>query len=51
MYITEEGVTVCPVLYADDNLTPLSLRTAGQLRPILSLYVAYTGVSGLNINI
>jgi hypothetical protein len=51
MYISEEGVTVGPVFYADDNLTPLSLTTADQLRPILQLYDNYTGVSGLNINI
>ncbi len=51
MYTMEEGVTVGPVLYADDNLTPLSLETADQLRPILALYKDYTGVSGLNINI
>jgi hypothetical protein len=51
MYTTEEGVTVGPVLYADDNLTPLSLNTADQLRPILDIYESYTGVSGLNINI
>jgi hypothetical protein len=39
MYSTEEEVTVGPVLYADDNLTPLSLATADQLHPILALYV------------
>jgi hypothetical protein len=26
-YCTEEGITVSPVLYADDNLTPLAIRT------------------------
>jgi hypothetical protein len=51
MYCTEEGVTVGPLLYADDNLTPLALTAAEQLQPILSLYDEYTGVSGLNINI
>jgi hypothetical protein len=51
MYCTEEGVTVGPLLYADDNLTPLALTEADQLQPILSLYDEYTGVSGLNINI
>jgi hypothetical protein len=50
-YTTEEGVTVGPVLYADNNLTPLSLDTADQLRPILDLNESYIGVSGLNINI
>jgi hypothetical protein len=51
MYVSEEGVTVGPVLYADDNLTPLSLDTSDQLGSILDLYESYTGVSGLNINI
>jgi hypothetical protein len=38
MYCMEEGVTVGPILYADENLTPLALAEAGQLRPMLSLY-------------
>ncbi len=42
----EEEVTVGPVLYADDNLTRLSLDTVDQLRPILDLYESYTGFSG-----
>jgi hypothetical protein len=51
MYCTEEGVVVGPLLYADDNLTPMALTEAAQLQPVLSLYDEYTGVSGLNINI
>jgi hypothetical protein len=51
IYVTEEDVTVGPVLHEDNNLTPLSLRSVDQLHPILSLYADYTGVSGLNINI
>ncbi len=51
MYSTEEGVVVGPLLYADDNLTPMALTEARQLQPVLSLYDEYTGVSGLNINI
>jgi hypothetical protein len=51
MYCTEEGVVVGPLLYADDNLTPMALTEAEQLQPVLSLYDEYTGVSGLNINI
>jgi hypothetical protein len=51
MYRTEEGVVVGPLLYADDNLTPMALTEAEQLQPVLSLYDEYTGVSGLNINI
>ncbi len=43
-YTTEEGVTVGPVLYADNNLTPLSLDTADQLRPILDLNESYIGL-------
>jgi hypothetical protein len=51
MYVKEEGVTVGTVLHVDENLTPLSLRSADELHPILSIYPEYTGVSGLNINI
>ncbi len=51
MYTAEDGITVGPVLYADDNLTPLALDNAEQIQPILSLYDQYTGVSGLNINV
>jgi hypothetical protein len=49
--LTEEGGIVGPLLYADDNLTPMALTEARQLQPVLSLYDEYTGVSGLNINI
>jgi hypothetical protein len=51
MYMAEDGIIVGPVLYADDNLTPLALDNAEQIQPILSLYDQYTGVSGLNINV
>ncbi len=51
MYTAEDNVTVGPILYADDNLTPLALQDAEQLQPILQLYDQYTGVSGLNINV
>jgi hypothetical protein len=51
MYTAEDRVTVGPVLYADDNLTPLALDNAEQIQPILDLYNQYTGVSGLNINV
>jgi hypothetical protein len=50
MYVTREGVRVGPVIFADDNLSPLSLTHAKQITPILDLYNRYTGVSGLNIN-
>jgi hypothetical protein len=42
---------VGPVIFADDNLSPLSLTHAEQITPILDLYHRYTGVSGLNINV
>jgi hypothetical protein len=51
MYTAEDNVTVGPILYADDNLTPLALQNADQIQPILQLYEQYTGVSGLNINV
>jgi hypothetical protein len=51
MYVTREGVRVGPIIFADDNLSPLSLRQAEQINPILDLYHRYTGVSGLNINV
>ncbi len=38
------------ILFADESLTPLFLRTAGQLHSSLSLYEEYTGVSGLTLN-
>ncbi len=40
-----------PLLYADDNLIPLSLTDASHIWPNLSLNNEYTGVSGLNVNI
>jgi hypothetical protein len=51
MYTAEDEITVGPVLYADDNLTPLALNNADQIQPILCLYDQYTGVGGLNINV
>lgn len=39
-----------PVLFADDNLSPLSIPTSGSLLPILHLYRDYHCVSGLNVN-
>jgi hypothetical protein len=51
MYTTMEGVTVGPILFADDNLSPTKLQSIEQLEPLLELYNRYTGVSGLNINV
>jgi hypothetical protein len=51
MYVTREGIRVGPVIFADDNLSPLSLTHAEQINPILDLYNRYNGVSGLNINV
>ncbi len=51
MYTTREGVTVGPVVFADDNLSPLSLTQEDQIDPLLAAYRRYTSVSGLNINV
>ncbi len=51
MYVTREGVRVGSIIFADDNLSPLSLTQAEQINPLLNLYDRYTGVSGLNINV
>jgi hypothetical protein len=51
MYVAEDNITVGPILYADDNLTPLAIRRADQIHSILEVYDQYTGVSGLNINV
>jgi hypothetical protein len=51
MYTTEANTTIGPILFADDNLNPLSIESANDLQPIINLYNQYTTVSGLNINI
>jgi hypothetical protein len=51
MYTTAEGITVGPILFADDNLSPTKLQSIEQLEPLLAIYDRYTGVSGLNINV
>jgi hypothetical protein len=51
MYTTAEGITVGPILFADDNLSPTKLHSIEQLEPLLAIYDRYTGVSGLNINV
>jgi hypothetical protein len=51
MYKTRGDTTVGPILFADDNLNPLALRSADDIQPIIDLYNQYTTVSGLNINI
>ena len=51
MYVMEDGTTVGPILFADDNLNPLALNTAEDLTPIIDTYATYQQVSGLNINI
>jgi hypothetical protein len=51
-HVCHQGrVRVGPIIFADDNLSPLSLTQAEQINPILDLYKRYTGVSGLNINV
>ena len=39
-----------PVLFADDNLSPLDLGQVSKIQPILDLYEQYYNVSGLNVN-
>ena len=51
MYTTEGGMSVGPILFADDNLNPLSLPSSEDIRPLLQLYQEYQQVSGLNVNI
>jgi hypothetical protein len=51
MYSTEGGLTIGPILFADDNLNPLSLPSPEDIRPLLQLYQEYQEVSGLNVNI
>jgi hypothetical protein len=51
MYVTREGITVGPIIFADDNLSPLSLTRSEEIDPILDLYHRYTGVCGLKINV
>jgi hypothetical protein len=51
MCVTREGITVGPIIFADDNLSPLALTNAEQINPILALYNRYTGVRGLNNNV
>jgi hypothetical protein len=50
-HISQEGTTVDSVVFADDNLFPLSLTQADQIDPLLAAYHRYTGISGLNINV
>ncbi len=51
MYKTRGNTSVGPILFADDNLNPLSIRSANDIQPIIDLYNQYTMVSGLTIYI
>jgi len=51
MYNTEGGLTIGPILFADDNLNSLSLPLPEDIRPLLQLYQEYQEVSGLNVKI
>ena len=51
MYKTEERIVVGPILFADDNISPLSLRRPADIDLILAMYERYKGVSGLNVNV
>jgi hypothetical protein len=37
MYTTQEGVTVGPVVFADDNLSPLSITHENQIDSLLEM--------------
>ena len=49
-YTDRCGISYSAVLFADDNLNPLSIREGQDIEPLLNLYQEYTQVSGLNIN-
>ncbi len=51
MYIKTEGITIGPILFVDDNLSPTKLQRIEQVEPLLAVYNHYTGVSSLNINV
>ena len=51
VYKTVEGRTVNPIIYADDNINPLSLTEGQQITEIINIYEEYQAVSGLNVNI
>jgi len=50
MYQDRAGLKPGPILFADDNLNPLALRTTEEILPLLNIYSDYQKVSGLNIN-
>ncbi len=50
-YKTIEGRSTGPIIYADDNINPLSLTTGEQITEIIRIYNDFKQVSGLNINI
>ena len=51
MYSTEGGTKVGPILFADDNLNPLTIRSENEIQEYMQTYEDYREVSGLNINI
>jgi hypothetical protein len=40
---------VGPILFADDNLSPLKLQHIEQLDPLLTLFDRFTGESSFNV--
>jgi hypothetical protein len=51
MYIPQEEIATGPILFVDDNLSPLLMSSTDQIDPILALYDRYTGDSELNVNV
>ena len=50
-YKTIENRAIGPIIYADDNINPLSLTRGEQINDIVEIYRQYKEVSGLNVNI
>jgi len=46
MYTREGTLTIGPILFADDNLNPLSIESANDLQPMINLYNQYKMLSG-----
>jgi len=51
MYTTDEGITIGPSMFADDNLLNMALQSAQDISPVINTYNDYQLVSGLKINI
>jgi hypothetical protein len=51
MYKTIGNIVVGTLFYADENLTPVNLRSAQDLLNFQNTYTVYGRVSGLNVNV